>query len=100
MSDNYPSISSCLHPWILCKLVSFYFSDEAQCLSVFFEHYLALAHNHKKCVSKAFVPVMKSMWPGICGHLGGRPVVVSRLRKHVPSIEFHVANDANATSLQ
>ena len=29
LSENYPSIYSCLHPWILCKLVSLYFSEEA-----------------------------------------------------------------------
>lgn len=29
LSESYPSISSCLHPWILCRLVSLYFSDEA-----------------------------------------------------------------------
>ncbi|XP_020270589.1 condensin complex subunit 3-like [Asparagus officinalis] len=88
LSDNYPTISSCLHPLILCKLVTLYFSDEAnglqrlkQCLSVFFEHYPALSHNHKKCVSRAFIPVMKSMWPGICCNPGGASVVVSRLRK-------------------
>jgi len=35
----------------------------------------------QKCVSRAFVPVMKSMWPGICGNPGGAPYVVSKLRK-------------------
>lgn len=35
----------------------------------------------QKCISKAFIPVMSSMWPGIYGNSGGAPVVVSAQRK-------------------
>lgn len=30
---------------------------------------------------KAFVPVMRSMWPGVFGNSGGSPIMVSQLRK-------------------
>ncbi|XP_043696438.1 condensin complex subunit 3 [Telopea speciosissima] len=88
LSENYASISISLHPLIFAKLINLYFSDEAkelqslkQCLSVFFEHYPALSSDHKKCISKAFIPVMRSMWPGIYGNAGGYPVLVSNMRK-------------------
>lgn len=35
----------------------------------------------QKCLSKAFIPVMRSMWPGIFGNPGGAPSVVSNMRK-------------------
>lgn len=35
----------------------------------------------QKCLSKAFVPVMRSMWPGIYGNAGGSSIVVSNKRK-------------------
>ncbi|KAK9091471.1 hypothetical protein Sjap_024648 [Stephania japonica] len=88
LSESYPSISASLHSSLLAKLLSLYFSngiDELcrlkQCLSVFFEHYPALSADHKKCVSKAFIPVLRSMWPGIYGNAGGAPMLVSNLRK-------------------
>ncbi|CAN1228528.1 Condensin complex subunit 3 [Linum perenne] len=88
LSENYTSIPSSLHPLLLGKLIELYFSDETndlqrlkQCLSVFFEHYPTISANHKKYLSKAFVPVMHSMWPGIFGNGGGSSVVVSNLRK-------------------
>ncbi|KAL5574585.1 hypothetical protein UlMin_016284 [Ulmus minor] len=88
LSENYSSISTSLHPLLLSKLINLYFSDETkdllrlkQCLSVFFEHYPALSANHKKYLSKAFIPVMRSMWPGIDGNAGGSPSFVSSMRK-------------------
>ncbi|XP_037492105.1 condensin complex subunit 3 [Jatropha curcas] len=88
LSENYPSISTSLHPLLLAKLIILYFSNETkdlqrlkQCLSVFFEHYPSLSANHKKCLSKAFLPVMRSMWPGIYGNAGGASSVVSNMRK-------------------
>ncbi|XP_065848887.1 uncharacterized protein [Euphorbia lathyris] len=88
LSEKYPSIPTSLHPLLLAKLIILYFSNETrdlqrlkQCLSVFFEHYPALSVNHKKCLSKAFIPVMRSMWPGIFGNCGGAPSVVSNMRK-------------------
>ncbi|GMP32479.1 hypothetical protein CsSME_00006218 [Camellia sinensis var. sinensis] len=53
-----------------------------QCLSVFFEHYPSLSNTHKRCVSKAFISVMRSIWPGITGNAGGSPLMVSNMRKH------------------
>lgn len=35
----------------------------------------------QKCLSKAFIPVMRSMWPGINGNMGGSPLMVSNMRK-------------------
>ncbi|XLS52745.1 hypothetical protein HN51_013422 [Arachis hypogaea] len=91
LSDNYPSISPSLHPVILSKLIYLYFRDVSdhlqrlkQCLSVFFEHYPCLCANHKasiSCISKAFIPVMRSMWPGIYGNSGGSSFMVSQMRK-------------------
>ncbi|KAI3943876.1 hypothetical protein MKW92_002439 [Papaver armeniacum] len=88
LSENYPSIPVSLHHELLAKLIKLYFSDEAeelqrlkQCLSVFFEHYPALTVVHKRCISKAFIPVIRSMWPAIYGNAGGSSFVVSNLRK-------------------
>ncbi|KAL5810121.1 hypothetical protein ACOSQ4_026689 [Xanthoceras sorbifolium] len=89
LSENYPSIPASLRPLLLAKLINLYFSDESrdlqrlkQCLSIFFEHYASLSANHKKCLSAAFVPAMRSMWPGINGNAGGSSFVVSNKRKH------------------
>ncbi|XP_023735555.1 uncharacterized protein LOC111883455 [Lactuca sativa] len=88
LSENYPTLSSSSHPILLAKLITLYFSNTTvdfqtlkQCLSVFFEHYPSVSVNHKECICKAFIPVMRSMWPGINGVSGGAPAVVSRMRK-------------------
>ncbi|GMI77035.1 EMBRYO DEFECTIVE 2656 [Hibiscus trionum] len=88
LSEKYPSIPASFHPWLLSKLISLYFSNESkdllrlkQCLSVFFEHYASLSKNHKKCLSKAFIPVMRSMWPGINENFGGSTYMISSMRK-------------------
>ncbi|PPD67548.1 hypothetical protein GOBAR_DD35573 [Gossypium barbadense] len=88
LSEKYPSIPASSHPLLLSKLISLYFSNESkdlqrlkQCLSVFFEHYASLSENHKKCLSKAFIPVMRSMWPGIDDNPGGSSYMVSNMRK-------------------
>ncbi|KAL6320258.1 hypothetical protein AAG906_005334 [Vitis piasezkii] len=88
LSENYPSIPASLHPLFLSKLIILYFSNETkelqrlkQCLSVFFEHYPSLSADHKKCISKSFMPVMRSMWPGINTRAGGSPFMVSNMRK-------------------
>ncbi|KAJ0853990.1 putative armadillo-like helical, nuclear condensin complex subunit 3 domain-containing protein [Helianthus annuus] len=88
LSENYPTVSVSSHPILLSKLISLYFSSRTselqrlkQCLSVFFEHYPSLSLNHKNCICKAFLPVMRSMWPGINGTTGGSNVVVSNMRK-------------------
>lgn len=88
LSDKYPTIPASSHPLLLEKLMNLYFCSEItelqrlkQCLSVFFEHYSSLSVNHKKCMSRAFIPIMRSMWPGIDGNPAGSSVMVSNLRK-------------------
>ncbi|XP_021306121.1 condensin complex subunit 3 isoform X2 [Sorghum bicolor] len=88
LSGNFASIPADLHTVILAQLIRLYFSEEAkelerlkQCLSVFFQHYPALSEKHKSCISNAFVPVMKAMWPGLYGNAGGSPVAISKRRK-------------------
>ncbi|KAL0921586.1 hypothetical protein M5K25_008672 [Dendrobium thyrsiflorum] len=87
-SEKYTSIPICSHHLFLRRLIILYFSDETkemqrltQCLSVFFEHYPALVPLHKGCVSKVFIPVMRSMWPGVYGNPGGSSTMVFRKRK-------------------
>lgn len=35
----------------------------------------------QRCLSKSFIPVMRSMWPGINGNAGGSTFMVSNMRK-------------------
>ncbi|KAL6959605.1 hypothetical protein U1Q18_039759 [Sarracenia purpurea var. burkii] len=35
----------------------------------------------QRCLSKAFIPVMRSLWPGINGNAGGSPLMISNMRK-------------------
>uniref|UniRef100_A0A453RAH5 Nuclear condensin complex subunit 3 C-terminal domain-containing protein n=1 Tax=Aegilops tauschii subsp. strangulata TaxID=200361 RepID=A0A453RAH5_AEGTS len=42
---------------------------------------ILLLKKHKRCVSSAFVPLMRAMWPGIHGNAGGSGPVVSKKRK-------------------
>uniref|UniRef100_A0A0A0KN50 Nuclear condensin complex subunit 3 C-terminal domain-containing protein n=1 Tax=Cucumis sativus TaxID=3659 RepID=A0A0A0KN50_CUCSA len=87
LSENYPSIPASLHPPLLRKLVNVYFSSEKdlerlkQCLSVFFEHYPSLTVSHKRWISESFVPVMRSMWPGMNNNVGGSAAEVANMRK-------------------
>lgn len=36
----------------------------------------------QSCVSNSFVPVMRSMWPGVFGNPGGSPHAISKKRKN------------------
>ncbi|OIT00996.1 PREDICTED: condensin complex subunit 3 [Nicotiana attenuata] len=88
LSKKYPSTPALSNPLLLAELISLYFCSEnkelgrlKQCLSVFFEHYPSLSLNHKKCLSKAFMPVMRSLWPGIYGNATGSSFMVSNMRK-------------------
>ncbi|KAK7305684.1 hypothetical protein VNO77_43593 [Canavalia gladiata] len=88
LSDNFPTIPTPLHSVLLSKLIYLYFSGVSehmhrlkQCLSVFFELYPCLSVNHKRCISNAFIPVMRSMWPGIFGNSAGSSFMVSQMRK-------------------
>ncbi|XP_073146295.1 uncharacterized protein [Henckelia pumila] len=88
LSDKFPGTSASTHHLFLAKLINLYFGSESgvlqrlkQCLCVFFEHYPALSANHKKCLSKAFMPAMRSLWPGINGNATGSTVMVSNMRK-------------------
>ncbi|XP_034209473.1 condensin complex subunit 3 isoform X4 [Prunus dulcis] len=93
VSENYQGMPPSLHPLLLSKLITLYFSNESknlhrlkQCLSVFFEHYPSLSANHKKCISKSFITVMRSMWPGINGNAGGSAYMVSNMRKRAVQV--------------
>ncbi|ONI14953.1 hypothetical protein PRUPE_3G017700 [Prunus persica] len=93
VSENYQGMPASLHPLLLSKLITLYFSNESkdlhrlkQCLSVFFEHYPSLSANHKKCISKSFITVMRSMWPGINGNAGGSAYMVSNMRKRAVQV--------------
>ncbi|KAF2295478.1 hypothetical protein GH714_033012 [Hevea brasiliensis] len=79
LSEKYPSIPTSLHPQILAKLIILYFSNETKDLQRwnFCVHCFLMI----KCLSKAFVPVMRSMWPGIYGNAGGAASLVSNMRK-------------------
>uniref|UniRef100_A0A0E0LA37 Nuclear condensin complex subunit 3 C-terminal domain-containing protein n=1 Tax=Oryza punctata TaxID=4537 RepID=A0A0E0LA37_ORYPU len=68
LSENYARISADLHPVILARLVSLYFMEETKEL--------------ERCVSSAFVPVMRAMWPSLYGNVGGSAHAVSKRRKH------------------
>ncbi|KAJ1258902.1 hypothetical protein BS78_10G111600 [Paspalum vaginatum] len=88
LSENFASIPADLHIIILAQLIRLYFSEEIkelerlkQCLSVFFQHYPALSEKNKSCISNAFLPVMKAMWPGLYGNAGGNPHAISKKRK-------------------
>ncbi|KAK6127457.1 hypothetical protein DH2020_038806 [Rehmannia glutinosa] len=88
LSNKFPGLHSPTYHLLLAKLISLYFSSEneelqrlKQCLSVFFEHYPSLSADHKKCISKAFVPVIRSLWPGVNGNVVGSTVMVSNMRK-------------------
>lgn len=88
LNDKYPSISKNSQASVLRRLICLYFSNETkdlhrlrQCLSVFFEHYPALSVHNKEVLCKAFIPVMRSMWPGIDNNTGNSPSVVSSMRK-------------------
>ena len=35
----------------------------------------------QRCLSKAFILVMRSIWPGINGNAGGSPLMISNMRK-------------------
>ncbi|CAA7055710.1 unnamed protein product [Microthlaspi erraticum] len=88
LGEKYPNLPPSFYPFVLGKLVALYFSEESkeqlrfkQCLSVFFEHYAALSEKHKGYVSKAFVPLIRSLWPGIDGITKMSSYVVSNQRK-------------------
>lgn len=40
----------------------------------------------QKCISKAFIRVMRSMWPGKNGNAGGSASVVSNMRKRAVQV--------------
>ncbi|XP_030520718.1 condensin complex subunit 3 [Rhodamnia argentea] len=88
LRDKYPSISKDSQASVLRRLICLYFSNETkdlprlrQCLSVFFEHYPSLSVHNKEVLCKVFIPVMRSMWPGIDNNTGNSPSLVSNMRK-------------------
>ncbi|XP_051143880.1 uncharacterized protein LOC127260232 [Andrographis paniculata] len=88
LSEKFPGSLASMHHLLLAKLIILYFGSDSehlqrlkQCLSVFFEHYPSLSANHKICLSKAFMPVVRSLWPGINGNAAGSSMMVSKMRK-------------------
>ncbi|KAL6507656.1 hypothetical protein OROGR_023851 [Orobanche gracilis] len=88
LSNKFPGSHHSTYHLLLAKLITLYFSSEnaelqrlKQCLSVFFEHYPSISAEHKKCISKAFAPAIRALWPGINGNIVGSTVVVSNMRK-------------------
>nr|BAE98725.1 chromosome condensation protein -like [Arabidopsis thaliana] len=93
LGEKYPNLPASFYPFVLGKLIALYFSEESkeqlrfkQCLSVFFEHYASLSEKHKGYVSKAFVPLVRSMWPGIDGNTKSSSYVVSNQRKRAVQV--------------
>ncbi|CAI9110253.1 OLC1v1010247C1 [Oldenlandia corymbosa var. corymbosa] len=87
LSEEYPDIHASAHS-LLAKVICLYFHSDngellrlKQCLSVFFEHYPSLSTNHKKFLSKAFIPVMRSLWPGINENTKRSTAAVAEMRK-------------------
>ncbi|KAG4975099.1 hypothetical protein JHK87_031920 [Glycine soja] len=76
LSDNYPSIPASLHPVILSKLIYLYFTDVSEHLHSSLRFNLSL-----RCITKSFIPAMRSMWPGIFGNSAGSTFMVSQMRK-------------------
>jgi len=95
---------------ILSKLLRLYFNDDLeisprlqQCLSVFFNNYSVLSAANKKCVSKSFIPVMRSEWPGIYGNKGVSAAMVSSKKRATQLSRFMLQllqNPLLATSQQ
>ncbi|XP_027178343.1 condensin complex subunit 3 isoform X1 [Coffea eugenioides] len=88
LSEKYPNADASSHPLLLGKLIGLFFSSDSkdhlrlkQCLSVFFDHYPSLSANHKKCLSKAFIPVTRSLWPGIMDSAKRSSAMVAMMRK-------------------
>ncbi|KAF8378590.1 hypothetical protein HHK36_029938 [Tetracentron sinense] len=88
LSENYSSLSASFHPLVLAKLINLYFSNETTDLQSTLSGSQGKKYMFRivmsylfKSVSKAFIPVMRSMWPGIYGNAGGSPVLVSNMRK-------------------
>ncbi|KFK33286.1 hypothetical protein AALP_AA6G355200 [Arabis alpina] len=88
LGEKYPNLPASFYPFVLGKLIALYFSEESkeqlrfkQCLSVFFEHYASLLEKHKGYISKAFVPLIRSLWPGIDRNSKSSSYVVSNQRK-------------------
>ncbi|CAK9882254.1 unnamed protein product [Sphagnum jensenii] len=69
---------------LFAQLICLYFNGDMnnsprlqQCLSVFFINYSVLSADNKKCIARAFIPVMRSAWPGIYGNEGGTSSIVA-----------------------
>ncbi|KAH7286349.1 hypothetical protein KP509_32G002700 [Ceratopteris richardii] len=78
---------------IFTKLVRLYFNEETrntprlrQCLAVFFETYPSVSLQHKGCIMKSFVHVIRSEWPGICGNGNGTHSNAAMRRRHATKL--------------
>ncbi|OEL13363.1 Condensin complex subunit 3 [Dichanthelium oligosanthes] len=79
LSENFASIPSDLHTVILAQLIRLYFSEETKELESIILHFQT--NTRQSSISNAFVPVMKTMWPGLYGNAGGSSHVISKRRK-------------------
>ncbi|KAH9624926.1 hypothetical protein KSS87_008375, partial [Heliosperma pusillum] len=83
LSESYPSMPSFLHSLILAKLIALYFSPENEFLSSLDGKLtnFTFCFDLQKHLSKAFIPVMQAMWPGINGTNGRSTTMISNMRK-------------------
>ncbi|CAM6036363.1 unnamed protein product [Sphagnum compactum] len=78
---------------LFAQLICLYFNGDMnnsprlqQCLSVFFINYSVLSADNKKCIARAFIPVMRSAWPGIYGNEGGTSSIVAAKKKRATQL--------------
>ncbi|MCO5614540.1 hypothetical protein L7F22_068823 [Adiantum nelumboides] len=83
-SDNIP-----LQQAVFTKMLRLYFNEQTrsaprlrQCLAVFFETYPSVSLQHKSCIAKSFIPLMRAEWPGIFGNDSGTHTTAAMKRKH------------------
>ncbi|KAI5062946.1 hypothetical protein GOP47_0021493 [Adiantum capillus-veneris] len=78
---------------VLTKMLRSYFDEQTrsaprlrQCLAVFFETYPSVSLQHKSCLAKSFVPLMRAEWPGIFGNESGAHTTAAMKRKHITKL--------------
>lgn len=78
---------------VFAKVLRLYFNEETksvprlrQCLAVFFETYPSISLDHKSCIAKSFIPVMRAEWPGIYGNESGTQATVATKKRHATKL--------------
>lgn len=77
--EDYPAISSS-HKVRYSSLHHQMFSFPYQ-YPILFLFMLFLCEILQRCISRGFIPIMRSTWPSIHGNHGGSTVVLSKMRK-------------------